>query len=340
MEIKLTKSDLYLIALFLIIAIPVTLGGYDYSEGYFKPVMDTIVYLISSLSLSYIIVYILFPKHFPNQQLIRLFIITALILMIAGILEILSYRAIENRSLADLPLKKLIPWLMKPSTWVWGISSSTQNAGILIGILLGKKFYEAQITIQEKEKEKRESELRLLKSQVDPHFLFNNLNTIDSLIDSNPTVAKTYLNKLSQLYRYLIRTKDDEVVPLEEELEFARNYIYLLEQRFGSAYAFGINKNCGIEDLLIPPGALQTLLENVVKHNLASTETPITTQIKISEDNILVSNNVNLKKTVKDSYGVGLNNLKSRYRLLSEKEIAIHQGSSFSVTLPNLKAIS
>lgn len=260
--------------------------------------------------------------------------------MVVGIIEILAYRSIEKRSFSDLPLDKLIPWLLKPSTWVWGISTSTQNAGILVGILLGKKFYEAQLTLQKSEKEKKESELRLLKSQVDPHFLFNNLNTIDSLIDSNPTVAKKYLNKLSQLYRYLIRTKDDEVVPLEEELEFAKNYIYLLEQRFGSAYAFEIKKNCGIDNLLIPPGALQTLLENVVKHNLASAEEPISTQIEISEKNIQVSNNVKLKKTVKDSYGVGLNNLKTRYRLLSEKEIEVDKGSSFSITLPTLKAIA
>ncbi len=193
---------------------------------------------------------------------------------------------------------------------------------------------------KKEKKKKKESELRFLKSQVDPHFLFNNLNTVDSLIDTNPEGAKVYINRLSNLYRYLTRTKDDEVVPLEEELEFVNNYIYLMEQRYGAAYTFEIQNSIDISDLLIPPGALQTLLENVIKHNNGSEGKPVRTEILIKEENISVRNNLSLKKTIKDSYGVGLTNLKARYKLLSDKAVSINEDSHFEVMLPNLKSLS
>jgi len=339
MDIKLTRSDCYLILLFLIIAVPVTFSGYDYSKGLFQPIADTIIYTVFTLSVSYIVVYKLFPIYFPKQQIVKLFALTVPVMMVAGVIEILLYEFVEAESLAKISWSKVVENLKKPTLWFWGISYSSQNTGILIGILLGKKFYEAQLSLQEKEKEKRESELRLLKSQVDPHFLFNNLNTIDSLIDTKPDIAKTYLNKLSQLYRYLIRTKDDEVVPIEDELTFAKNYIYLLEQRYGQAYTFEINITGDLDTMLIPPGALQTLLENVVKHNHGDNSAPIHTAITIQPNEITVSNNINLKKTKRESYGIGLSNLKSRYKLLSDDPMKINSGQQFTVSLPNLKAI-
>jgi len=337
--IKLNKSDLVLVALFMAIAIPVTFSGYDYDKGLYEPIGDTIVYTIFTLMVTYISVYHLFPRYFPKKEIVKLFAATLLVMMVLGMLEIFYYLTIEYE-VGDIDkAPNILRGLKNPEYYFAGISSSTQNAGILIGILLGKNFYEAQLAIQEKEKEIKSNELRLLKSQVDPHFLFNNLNSIDSLIDTKPQVAKAYLNKLALLYRYLIRTKDDEVVPLDEELDFAKNYIYLLEQRFGSAYAFSIDAASMTEDMLIPPGALQTLLENVVKHNIASQDQPINTTILIKEAEIIVSNNTKHKNTGKESFGVGLNNLKTRYKLLSEKDIAVIDGAQFTVTLPNLKAI-
>ena len=176
---------------------------------------------------------------------------------------------------------KKIPKVNFINLITWGISSSTQNAGILIGILLGKKFYEAQLELEKKEMQKRENELRLLKSQIDPHFLFNNLNTVDALIDSDPKAAKEYLNQLSQIYRYLIRTKDDEIVSTAIEMEFAESYMHLIEKRYGSAYQFNVIKSEATTETYIPPGALQTVIENVVKHNSASEEDPIITDINI-----------------------------------------------------------
>ena len=212
--------------------------------------------------------------------------------------------------------------------------------------LLGKKLYDAQTHFLEMEKEKKESELLRLNAQIDPHFLFNNLNTIDSLIDTNPSGAKIYLNKLSRLYRYLISTKDQEVVELEEELGFAQNYIYLIQSRFGNAYQFNIQQNNTNQELhFIPPGALQTLLENIVKHNQPSPKNPIKSTIIIKEHTIEVSNNLSLGVKEVDSTGTGLNNLKSRYKLLIDKEITISTNGDFKavsythLTLPTICSV-
>jgi len=195
------------------------------------------------------------------------------------------------------------------------------------------------LDLQIKEKEKRESELLLLKSQIDPHFLFNNLNTVDALIDSDPQVAKEYLQRLSQLYRYLIRTKDDEVVLLEEEMEFARNYIYLLEKRFGKAYQFNIEGFAEITDQFIPPGALQTVIENVVKHNMSTVEEPIITDIILKKDQVVISNDLRLKPNVKTSNKTGLDNLKARVALLSERKIEVTSDERYTVLIPLINQI-
>jgi len=332
MKIKLTKSDIFVIALFFVIAIPVTFSGYDYSKGLFEPSMDTIIYCIVTLFLAYTIVYQLFPKFFPENRIIALFFWTALLMMIVGVIEICAYRLVNA--------KELGPLFKRYELFFWGISTSAENAGILIGILLGKKFYEAQLTLQKRDKEKKENELRLLKSQIDPHFLFNNLNTVDALIDRDPIAAKTYINKLSSLYRYLIQTKDDEVIPLDQELTFIKNYIYLLEQRFGRTYQFEIKSTVNNQGQLIPPGALQTLIENVVKHNQGSEVDPIYTTISISKETIEVSCNIQLKNASKDSFGTGLSNLIARYKLLTDKKIIIQKDLKYKTTLPVINAVS
>ena len=339
MEIKLSKSDLYLVLLFLVFAIPITLSDYDYSGGLLEPIIGMLLYVFFTLFVAYLIVYVLFPYFFPKKKLFVLFLVTIGAMMICGVAEIILHEILEIGGFSKIRWEKFFTTIKQPGLWIWGIIASSQNAGILIGILLGKKFYEAQMTIQEKEKEKKENELRLLKSQMDPHFLFNNLNTVDSLIDSNPEVAKKYIQKLSNLYRYLIRTKDDEVVLLDEELTFVRDYIYLLEQRYGSTYTFQIKSDQEEDALLIPPGALQTLLENVVKHNEGQSDMPINTTISIEEDTISVSNNKRLKGTPKESFGVGLSNLKARYALLTDQAITIKSDKDYVVMLPQLKTI-
>lgn len=120
------------------------------------------------------------------------------------------------------------------------IDRATYSTAFPFALLLTKKFYEGQSQILKIEKQQKENELKLLRSQIDPHFLFNNLNTLDSLIDSDSEKAKEYINRLSLIYRYLIQTKDAEVMELQSEIQFAENYIFLIETRFGNDYKFTV----------------------------------------------------------------------------------------------------
>jgi len=330
-KIRFTKSDAYIVLLFFIIAIPVTFFGYPEDTAWYIPYLETLIYVFFTCLAAYVTVYKIFPHFFPDHRLIILFIVTTIFMALCGIAEISCYRLTNQRNL---------DFLQSPLAIMWGISTSAQNAGILIGILLGKKFYDALLDIQKKDMEMKENELMLLKSQIDPHFLFNNLNTVDALIDSDPKVAKAYLNNLSRLYRYLIRTKDDEVVNLNDELEFGKNYIYLIEKRFGEAFKFElfIDEN-KITDQLIPPGALQAVLENVVKHNAANQETPLLTTIKIKDDYVVVENDKNLKVKKSESTKIGLNNLIARYKFLTDKEVQIEDGHKYSISLPIINTV-
>ncbi|WP_109851550.1 sensor histidine kinase [Aquimarina sp. AU58] len=215
--------------------------------------------------------------------------------------------------------------------------NSAVDIAIPLGLLMGKKYYENFIKVNQIEKEQRETELKLLRSQFDPHFLFNSLNTMDALIDTSPQKAKAYIARLAALYRHLIQTKDQEVVSLEEEIKLAENYFFLIKTRFGHSYEFKIPETNLPKDKYLPTGALQTVIENVVKHNKPTSDQIITTQITITEDHILVKNNTSNTSETNHSSGSGLQNIKKRYLLLSDREVTIEEDKAyFTVSLPLL----
>lgn len=189
--------------------------------------------------------------------------------------------------------------------------------------------------------EKLQMELSVLKAQINPHFLFNNLNALDDLIERDPAKAKTYLNKLSKMYRYTLTSMDHDVVMLQEEWDFIDDFIYLLSERYGPAFHFDKrNELKSIHAYLIPPTSLQLLVENVVKHNQGSLENPLHVDIVIAETGITVSHEKRLKKGPVASTGKGLENIARRIRLLSDQEINVTNADKhFSVTLPLIKNV-
>jgi two-component system LytT family sensor kinase len=194
--------------------------------------------------------------------------------------------------------------------------------------------------VEQLEKEKMAMELNLLKSQMSPHFLFNNLNALDDLIDLDTDLAKKYLHKLSGIYRYSIVNMEHDVVSLEEEWQAIDNYIFLLEERFGEAYKFEkLNKLGNLQKILIPPGALQTLVENAVKHNQGNISEPLLVSISVKETGVTVSNPKILKPNQENSLGTGLKNLNAKYKILSKKPISIQDGECFKVVLPLIREI-
>src|SRR5690554_2180150 len=177
-----------------------------------------------------------------------------------------------------------------------------------------------------------ESRINHLKTQLNPHFLFNNLNVLDQLIEEDKEQASEFLNEFAEIYRYVLQASDKEIINLSEELEFAKQYFKLIQHKYGNAYQFKIEyyKATGF----VVPLSLQLLIENAVQHNLGTVENPIFIEVVI-DDAITVKNNIKPKRNNKVTSGRALNNLKEQYQLLTEKPISIHQSETFfSITIP------
>lgn len=176
-----------------------------------------------------------------------------------------------------------------------------------------------------------------LKNQLDPHFLFNSLNVLTSLIDENPESAQKFTTSLSKVYRYVLEQKNKDLVTVDEELDFARTYMSLLKMRFEDSIIFEIPERASNPESKVVPLSLQLLLENAVKHNMVTTSKPL--HIKIYEDqgDLVVENNLQPKQIVKKGSGVGLDNIKQRYQLLTNRKVIINQQANrFAVAIPML----
>ena len=329
MNFKFERTDLYLILLYLGLAFPIGLLDWDY-DNWSDALFERTTYVIYNFITLYVLIFVLLARCLPERKFISLFLYTFIFLFLMGFLTIQTLCGVYN-CVND-------PWSLY--SIFQGSLMRIEEIGLLAAFLGGKKIYDSQMRFIKMEKARRESELQSLKNQIDPHFLFNNLNTVDALIDSDPQGAKVYINKLSQLYRYLISNKDFDVVPIEEELEFARNYIFLINCRFGDTYRFTFDNRLPENSaLLIPPGALQTLLENIVKHNQASMKSPIEGRVVLEAERVVVSNRIQPRNYPVDSTGTGLSNLKARFAGLTEQAIAITTNGLFTVELPLIKEV-
>ncbi len=176
-----------------------------------------------------------------------------------------------------------------------------------------------------------------LKNQLDPHFLFNSLNVLTSLIEENPDNAQKFTTSLSKVYRYVLEQKNKELVTVDEELKFAKTYMSLLKTRFEDSIIFDIPEQAKNPDSKVIPLALQLLLENAVKHNIVTSNKPLHIKIYELDGNLVVQNNLQTKEIVKKSSGVGLENIKQRYQLLTNRRVSINQNSThFLVSIPML----
>jgi len=190
-------------------------------------------------------------------------------------------------------------------------------------------------------KEKMEYQYETLKSQINPHFLFNSFNTLITIIEDNQDKAVDYVETLSDYFRSMLNYRDKDVIQLSEELEIVSAYFYLQQKRFGEYLSLNINVSSHFkEGFSVPPLSIQLLVENAIKHNAVSHETPLQIDISIDDKNQLltISNNLNPKKNHDPSTGIGLNNIFSRYKILTEQDVTvIRTDKQFIVELPLIK---
>jgi hypothetical protein len=177
------------------------------------------------------------------------------------------------------------------------------------------------------------SRIAQLKAQLNPHFLFNNLNVLDQLIEEDKNTASAFLNDFAELYRYVLESSDRKLVPLEEEWKFAQQYFRLMQHKYQDDYLLELNGTIP-DDRLIPPLTLQLLLENAIEHNMGTRQYPIKIQVDFSES-ITVSNTYAPKPSKKTTGGRSLKNLQQQYALLSSAPITIRtEADEFIVSLP------
>lgn len=168
-----------------------------------------------------------------------------------------------------------------------------------------------------------------LKNQIDPHFLFNSLNVLSSLIEENPDQAQKFTTSLSKIYRYVLEQKDKELISVEEELSFAKTYMNLLKMRFENSITFDLPSDFNNNEAKVVPLSLQLLLENTIKHNVVSEKKPLHIKIYVENNYLIVQNNLQKKEVLQDRRGVGLQNIVNRYGLISERKVLIEQNESF-----------
>lgn len=176
-----------------------------------------------------------------------------------------------------------------------------------------------------------------LKNQIDPHFLFNSLNVLSSLIEENPANAQRFTTSLSKIYRYVLEQKDKDLVSVEEEIVFAKTYMNLLKMRFENSLTYDVPTDELNQELKVVPLSLQLLLENTVKHNVVSEQKPLHIKIYIENGFLIIENNLQKKEVLGNRKGVGLENIANRYAIISKKKMIIEQTEkSFKAKLPIL----
>ena len=206
------------------------------------------------------------------------------------------------------------------------------------GTYLFYKWKESLILSALLEKENIQSQFETLKNQVNPHFLFNSLNALASIITENPEKAVEYVNKFSLIYRYVLEIKDITSVELKDEMDFVKSYIYLQKIRYGENLQVTINIDENKLNSRIMPLSLQVLVENAIKHNEISDGYPLKIDLTNSEDYIIVKNNLQKISSNFDSPKIGLKNLKERYRLVSDNKPYFHQNENeYIAGIPLLK---
>jgi len=184
------------------------------------------------------------------------------------------------------------------------------------GMIIFKDLQEAKFKAEKLEREKLASQLEILKNQLKPHFLFNSLNVLSALVHTDPDKSEAFIAAFSQVYRYVLDTYTQPLVPLDRELDFIRTYLFLQKIRFEGAFQVRLDEEPPPRDAFLPPLSLQLALENAFKHNTLSEAQPLRIDIRLAPEEVVLRNRYQPLSTPPESSGIGQENLRQRYRLL------------------------
>lgn len=214
--------------------------------------------------------------------------------------------------------------------WIWILIFEV----IYFALYSYYSYSKFQIATVKQERKQIELQLKALKSQLSPHFLFNSLNTISSLVFKDTKMASQFIRRLAKMYDFTLKSYHKKLITVQEELDFVNSYIFLLQTRFQNKIHFTVQIDDSILTTKIPPLTLQMLVENAVKHNQLLVNTPLEIQILAEKTVIIVENTITEAPKNVTSFNIGLKNINSRYLLLVNKAISIVKGNTFKVQIP------
>jgi two-component system, LytTR family, sensor kinase len=335
LKLKITKSDIWILLLCCVLTFPFMYADFEeyyQKKGLLRVIFYGIYSFVNPIIIAVFVAFFLTPFFLKSNRFF-LFVVFILAFLLA---DALLCRFIAMW-ICGCTLK------INLDTLVSVMQFQIMLAAPMAMILIIKQFIETQNQLLVAEKERKDAELKLLKQQIDPHFLFNNLNVLGALIQQDKDIAGEYLKRFASLYRYLIRHKDEDVVLLEDEWHFVEDYIYLLKQRFGNAYDFSEFQRPNealLNSCFVPPASIQTLIENITKHNQGEETNPLKIKVKFDGDYLTIKNEIRSKFTQVASTQTGLKNLQTRYKLLSDKPLIITKLEEiFEVKVPLLKSL-
>jgi sensor histidine kinase YesM len=268
--------------------------------------------------------------HFPLKRLIVQFLTTIGFSLAIIIITIVLTGWITHQQISfDFFFDRAFFMAKIAFTFIF-VGSLLSNA-----LLFFKNWKEAAVQHEKLKREQLALQYETLKSQVNPHFLFNNLNSLTSLINTNPDKAIDFVKKLSEVYRYVLDQKDQELVDLEWELKFVESYVFLQKIRFGANLTVQVQVNS--KNFKVIPLSIQMLIENAIKHNEISDRKPMLIKVYTTDDHYLIVENHLQKKPVSEGSGTGIQNIRERYEFFTNKRVTIFENlDRFLVSIPLL----
>lgn len=223
---------------------------------------------------------------------------------------------------------------------VWGAAIFIPVFSLYFSLHFLRHWRKSELEVTQYQKESMRSQLDSLKNHLDPHFLFNNLNILASLIEKDKNASKLFIQHFADVYRTLLRAKSDDLIPLQEELDFIQSYMYLIHVRFENLIIFKSTISPTFKKRIVPPLTLQMLVENAIKHNgLTETQPLIIEMLDGADEYLIIRNTLKLKPTkTPEESGTGLNNIRQRYAHFTDLPVRIMQTvEHFEVQIPLLK---
>ena len=266
----------------------------------------------------------------PFKKLVLTIVMEIVIVLFVLLMVQIAFLLIKKNDINDLFSQLSVGF-------IWAVSITIVGIAVANGFLFFKNWRQSALNEEILKREKLAIEYEALRNQVNPHFLFNSLTALTTLVHEDADKAETFIRRFSDVYRYVLENRNQEVVSLGNELHLIGNMAYLYQYRHGNNLKIELDLDPSDEKKILPM-ALQMLLENALKHNIISEEKPLNVRIFEEGDYVVVWNNLQVKNNIADSNNVGLGNIRLRYSYLSEKPVTIEKTDHyFQVRIPILK---